>query len=101
MLVTKFWLFYCLFQGTHYRLSTYIGPYIIEKKINDVDYVVDTPDKRKEKRLCHINMIKLYQARDHEPQEMLCNAVCMVTAGNKEVMETSPRLSNSKFLANL
>ena len=84
----------------HPLQAKYSGPYTIEKKINDVDYVVGTPDKRKEKQLCHINMINLYQARDHEPLGTLCNAVCTVTAGNKEVIEIRPRLSNSKILAN-
>ena len=59
-----------------------------------------TPDKRKEKRLSPVNMIKLYQARDQEPQRVLCNAVFTVTAGDRQDMEASPRLSNSKLLAN-
>jgi len=45
-------------------------------------------------------MIKLYQARDQESQRALCNAVCTVTAGDKQDVEASPRLSNSKLLAN-
>lgn len=40
------------------------GPYIIEKKISDVNYVVSTPDRRKSKRLCHINMLKEYHERN-------------------------------------
>ena len=84
----------------HSLQAKYSGPYTIEKKINDVDYVVCTPDRRKEKRLCHINMIKLYQTRDPEPQEALGNTVCMATAVCKEAIETSPRLPNSKILAN-
>jgi len=80
--------------------ARYSGPYAIEKKINDVGYVVATPNRRKEKRLSHVNMIKLYQARDQEPQRALCNAVFTVTAGDRQDMEASPRLSNSKLLAN-
>jgi len=37
----------------HPLQAKYSEPYAIEKKINDVDYVVDTPDKWKEKQLCH------------------------------------------------
>ena len=96
ILVTKFWFCYP-FQGMHLLQAKYSKPYSIEKKINDLNYVVGTPDKWKEKWGCHINMIRLYQARDQEPQRTLCNAVCTVTAGNKEVMETGPRLSHSKF----
>ena len=34
------------------------GPYQIHKKVSEVNYVVLTPDRRKEKQLCHINMLK-------------------------------------------
>ncbi|XP_059805417.1 uncharacterized protein LOC132380544 [Hypanus sabinus] len=36
------------------------GPYEIVSKINDVDYVVKTPDRRRSTQLCHINMLKPY-----------------------------------------
>ena len=42
----------------------YSGPYIVDKKINDVDYIIHTPDRCKSKRLCHINLLKAYNARD-------------------------------------
>ncbi|KAJ8034287.1 hypothetical protein HOLleu_21057 [Holothuria leucospilota] len=40
------------------------GPYVIERKVNDTDYVILTPDKRKSKRVCHINMMKRYYERE-------------------------------------
>ena len=40
--------------------ARYSSPYTIEQRVNDVDYVVNTPDCRKERRLCHINMLKPY-----------------------------------------
>ena len=39
------------------------GPYQVEKKVNELDYVVKTPDRRKSSQLCHINMIKPYYER--------------------------------------
>ncbi|KAJ8040905.1 hypothetical protein HOLleu_15350 [Holothuria leucospilota] len=39
------------------------GPYVIERKVIDTDYVILTPDKRKCKRVCHINMMKRYYER--------------------------------------
>lgn len=39
------------------------GPCEIESKIVDVNYVVKTPGQRKEKRICHINMLKEYVER--------------------------------------
>ena len=44
--------------------ARYFGPYVIEKKISDTDYIVLTPGRRKSKRLCHINMIKEYHERN-------------------------------------
>ena len=51
-----------LFPVTGY--ARYQGPYIVEKKINELDYVIQTPDRRKSSQLCHINMMKEYHGRD-------------------------------------
>ncbi|KAJ8035392.1 hypothetical protein HOLleu_22614 [Holothuria leucospilota] len=40
------------------------GPYVIERKVSDTDYVILTPDKCKSKRVCHINMMKRYYERE-------------------------------------
>ena len=37
--------------------------YSVYEKVNDVDYVIQTPDRRKETQLCHINMMKMYHYR--------------------------------------
>ena len=36
----------------------YFGPYSVAKKVNEVDYVINTPDRQKTKCLFHVNMIK-------------------------------------------
>ena len=36
------------------------GPYVIEKQIGPVDYVVSTPDWGKKKCVCHVNFLKRY-----------------------------------------
>ena len=38
--------------------ARYYGPYTVEKKLSDVNYIVNTPGRRKQKQLCHINMLK-------------------------------------------
>ena len=40
--------------------SRYYGPYTVDKKLSDVNYIVNTPGRRKQKQLCHINMLKKY-----------------------------------------
>ena len=44
--------------------ARYFGPYTVEKKASDINYIITTPDRRKQKQLCHINMLKEYVDRD-------------------------------------
>ena len=37
--------------------AKYSGPYVVDKKLSDLNYVVNTPMGRKAQQLCHINMI--------------------------------------------
>jgi len=34
------------------------------EQLGPVDYVIATPDRRKVKRVCHINLLKQYHVRD-------------------------------------
>ena len=45
--------------------ARYFGPYVVDKKLSDLNYVIVTPDRRKQKQLCHINMLKPYIDRDN------------------------------------
>ena len=55
----------------------YYGPYTVHKKLSDVNYIVSTPGRRKQKQLCHINMLKKYIDRDSSviSSETLVNSV--------------------------
>ena len=44
--------------------ARYYDPYTVNKKISDVNYIVNTPGRRKQKPFCHINMLKKYIDRD-------------------------------------
>ena len=43
--------------------AKFCGPYVVEKKLSDTDYVIGTPDRRRKTRVCHINMLKPYFVR--------------------------------------
>ena len=43
--------------------AKYSGPYKVVKKISDTNYLVKTPDRRKETQMCHINMLKAYHEK--------------------------------------
>lgn len=47
------------------------GPYRIEKKVGNVDYIVSTPDRRKKYRLCYINMMKPFHDTYDESKRMV------------------------------
>ena len=60
--------------------------------MNDVDYVIETPDRKKSQRLCHINMLKEYYGKTNSLSNVMAQpapvAACMVyTSKDKEVKE--------------
>src|ERR1043165_2030263 len=52
--------------------AKYCGPYQVLKRLGEVDYLVGTPDRRKTKRVVHVNLMKRYLARQSE-QVLLVN----------------------------
>jgi hypothetical protein len=50
-------------QLGHALQTKFCGPYKVLKKLNSVDYLIHTPDRKKSKRVCHVNMIKPYHVR--------------------------------------
>lgn len=44
--------------------AKYYGPYKIVEKLGSVDYVIATTDRRKTRRVCHVNLLKEYHRRD-------------------------------------
>ena len=57
--------------------ARYFGPYVIDKKENELNYVIVMPDRRKQKQLCHVNMLKPYHERTKVEQ-----VVNVVSSGN-------------------
>ena len=43
--------------------AKFSGPYVVEKQLGKENYLVTMTDRRKTKRVCHINMIKKYHER--------------------------------------
>ena len=44
--------------------ARYFGPYTIDKKTSNLNYIFNTPVRRKNKQMCHVNMLKEYFDRD-------------------------------------
>ena len=93
--------------------ARYFGPYVVEKKIDNVNYVVQTPGRRKKTQLCHVNMLKEYfdrnEGKNSQPVATLASvpAPCAGTAFDSDVeigdgvQEIGVKLCNSNVLANL
>ena len=105
--------------------ACFFGPYSIERRLSDTDYVVDyvSPDRRRKTRVCHINMLKRYHPRgDMQPERRSANPAAAVGAAvlaavssspstltvsdedglnGHKVQQKTPRLSNPEILLNL
>jgi hypothetical protein len=40
------------------------GPYKVLSRLGPVDYMIETPDRRKTKRVCHVNLLRPYHSRE-------------------------------------
>ena len=88
--------------------ARYCGPYTVEKKLSDIDYVINTPGRRKSNLLCQVNTLKPYQSKDNP-------TTCRPVANVASVSDCSPddsvnpsnpvgksmKLHNSDVLLNL
>ena len=86
--------------------ARYHGPYTIERCVNDVNYVVSTPDRRKQRQLCHVNMLKGYHTRDDcSASKSVAQVTVVATEENSDSEDNLPvygiRLNNSQVISNL
>ncbi|KAK9500229.1 hypothetical protein O3M35_001526 [Rhynocoris fuscipes] len=63
----------------------YSGPYTVLERLNDVNYIIKTTDRRKNKRLRHINMLKQFNVKSKAGSKPL--AVCC-SIGKSCVLES-------------
>ena len=90
--------------------ARYYGLYTVDKKISDVNYIVNTPGRRKQKQLCHVNMLKQYIDRDSSsvtPISVISSVPKEQSEMNSEDMNliksdpASSKLQNSDILKDL
>jgi len=53
--------------------AKYCGPYEVLQRLGEVDYLVGTPDRRKTKRVVHVNLMKRYLTRQTEDVLLVVN----------------------------
>ena len=92
--------------------ARYHGPYVIEKRISNLNYIIHTPDRRKQRQLCHINMLKPYFDKDSVSSHSVNivysvpfeNIDCKIQIEDEYFVKSDPglaKLQNSDILRNL
>ena len=79
------------------------GPYVV-KEVGELNYVVRTPDRRKDAQLCHVNMLKRYVLRDKLNDDIHPVSSIQVDSESEEYSQdigTPAKLNNSEILDNL
>lgn len=82
--------------------------------MSELNYFVETPDRKKSRQLCHVNLLKPYYARSDGlvspaavATSVRCSSVALGSAASQEKDLCTPddllkgRLKNSESLANL
>lgn len=44
--------------------ARFFGPYVVERRMSETDYMLRTPDRKRKTRVCHLNMLKVYHTRE-------------------------------------
>ena len=93
--------------------SCYSGPFEVEQKVNDRNYVIKTSGRKKGIQLCHVNMLKPYYDREtteeHKVQAVVAiNNQLQFTENsnsegikNEDLVVSEVKLQNSDILKNL
>ena len=74
--------------------AQYVGPYKISGKKNDLNYILDTPDRRKKQAVSHINMLKLFHRRQPTPVMLTACPEDHLGLRNEWPLDDSETLSN-------
>ena len=96
--------------------ARFAGPYAVEEKLSDSNYVIRTPERRRQTRVCHVNMLKLYHVRETDIKLLEEKSLPVSTVGLFPVASSTgdedglelrnapqqcARLSNSDTMSNL
>ena len=90
--------------------ARFTGPYVVEKKLSDTNYVILTPERRRKSRLCHVNMLKPFYDRGSDlPGQSMLTVPCVLSVCPEVPVEEDlvepcvaqqcGRLSNTEFMS--
>jgi hypothetical protein len=82
----------------------YCGPFTVHSKLSDLNYVVNTPDRRKKQTVYHVNSLKKYYDNCNNFQSTAKITLPVCSNVSDDVIHDKlkpPKLVNSSFLDNL
>jgi len=80
-------------------MMKYCGPYRVLQKLGPVDYLIDSPNRQKLQRVCHVNLLKPYRRRDEQLFPKQQNPIMVsntVTSTELDFGDSIPSLADMK-----
>jgi len=79
--------------------AKYHGPYTAQQQLGPVDYVISTPDRRKTKRVCDVNLLKSYHQREPELHSVIASIPADVLVQSPIIEEVVSRADLTSYLS--
>ena len=80
--------------------TKYFGPYTVRRRVSETGYIIDTPDRGRRVRDCHVNLLKAYTERT-PGQPVMTIAAEGPDTPQLDLDTTDVKLRNSEILAKL
>lgn len=78
--------------------AKFFGPCNVVRHVSEQNYLIEMPNKRKSVKVCHVNLLKLYLARDVSTDVVEDTAVLVTGTALEEELPSDvvlqPRLKN-------
>ncbi len=75
--------------------AKFVGPYKIQARLGETDYVVNTFNRRRKSRVCHVNMLKPYVTRSDVSN--VAAVAATVTSVNMSLSDYTPESDDLKM----
>ncbi len=75
--------------------AKFVGPYEIQARLAETDYVVNTFNRRRKSRVCHVNMLKPYVTRSDVSN--VAAVAATVTSVNVSLSDYTPESDDLKI----
>ncbi|KAK3878761.1 hypothetical protein Pcinc_016573 [Petrolisthes cinctipes] len=76
------------------------GPYVVEKRLGETDYLVKTPDRQRSHQFCHMNMLKPYYRPLKTPVTTHHVVAVVVEEDDDDVAEVTCEFQESNWVDN-